>query len=156
MAVPILAGGAAPPLAFQFGVVFLVKGIIPNPVDTLFQKVSGIGATIETESVMAGGQNGYVQRLPKRIQHDNLVLERGILLASPLNKEVTDAIASFTFAPCNVLVNLLDHTGNPLTSWLFLNAFPVKWSLNDLDANANAVVIERLELAYQQMSKIGL
>jgi len=34
------------PLSFRFGVFFFVGGLIPNPIDIRFQKVSGLGATV--------------------------------------------------------------------------------------------------------------
>jgi len=145
-----------PPLAFRFGVLFLIGGVLPNPLDILFQKVSGIGSTITTTTVEEGGQNLYSQLLPKKVQHDNLVLERGLVVGSPLVIEFTAAMSLFKFKPSNVLVNLLDNTRIPIASWLFLKAYPIKWSVSDLDATSNTVVIEHLELAYQRMQSIRL
>lgn len=145
-----------PPLSFRFGVLFFVGGNRPNPLDTLFQKVSGIGVIVETYPIQDGGQNPYSQQLPKRIQHDNLVLERGLVVGSPLSKEFDVAMSEFKFTRSNVLVTLLDNTRIPLASWLFMKAYPVKWSLSDLDANANTVVIETMELTYQRMQIIRL
>jgi phage tail-like protein len=151
-----LSYGANPPLAFRFGVSFLIGGLIPNPLDTLFQKVSGIGGTVNTETLEEGGQNLYIQQLPKKIQHDNLVLERGIVIGSPLKLEVMRTMSLFQFAPANILVNLLDQAAAPVASWFFINAYPVKWNVSDLNATTNEVVIEHLELAYQHMQIIGL
>ena len=39
------------PLAFRFGVTFFIGGIIPNPLDTRFQKVSGLSSEIATDSI---------------------------------------------------------------------------------------------------------
>lgn len=146
----------APPLGFRFGVIFLVGGVIPNPIDILFQKVSGLGASVDTYSIEEGGQNLYAQPLPKRIQHENLVLERGLVVGSPLVIEFNAALSLFKFKPSNVLVNLLDNTRIPIASWLFMKAYPVKWSVSDLDATTNAVVIEHMELTYQRMQTIRL
>ena len=143
-----------PPLAFRFGVFFFAGGVLPNPLDTLFQKVSGIGATVETLSVREGGQNLYTQQLPQAIQHETLVLERGMVVGSPLVIELNAAMTLFQFAPSNVLVSLLDATLIPVASWLFFNAYPVKWRISDLDATANQVVIETVELTYQRMQPI--
>ena len=60
----------------------------------------------------------------------------------------------FKFAPSNVLVTLLDNTRIPISAWLFMKAYPVKWSVSDLDATANSVVIEHMELAYQRMQVV--
>ena len=145
-----------PPLAFRFGVLFLAGGAIPNPLDIMFQKVSGFGTEVETYSVAEGGQNLYSQLLPERIQHNNLVLERGLVVGSPLVIEFNVAMSQFKFSPSNVLVTLLDSTSIPVAGWLFMKAYPVKWDLSDLDATANSVVIETMELAYQRMQTIRL
>ncbi len=143
-----------PPLGFRFGVLFFAGGVIPNPLDILFQKVSGLSSTINTTTVEEGGQNLYSHRLPGKIQYDNLVLERGLVVGSPLVIEFNVAMSLFKFAPSNVLVTLLDDAGIPISAWLFMNAYPVKWRVSDLDATANTVVIETLELAYQRMQVI--
>lgn len=160
MAVPEIPGPlpfvSNPPLGFRFGVFFFAGGVIPNPIDILFQKVSGIGSTVKTTPVEEGGQNLYTQSLPEKIQYDNLVLERGLLVGSPLSIEFNAAMSLFKFAPSNVLVNLLDNMRIPIAAWLFMNAFPVKWGVSDLDATNNSVVIEHLELSYQRMQAISL
>jgi len=143
-----------PPLGFRFGVLFFAGGVIPNPLDILFQKVSGLSSTINTTTVEEGGQNLYSHRLPGRIQYDNLVLERGLVVGSPLVIEFNVAMSLFKFSPSNVLVTLLDDAGIPIAAWLFMNAYPVKWSVSPLDATSNTVVIETLELAYQRMQVI--
>ncbi len=145
-----------PPLSFRFGVLFFAGGVIPNPLDIMFQKVSGIGTTVNTYTVEEGGQNFYSQLLPTKIQHDNLVLERGLVVGSPLVIEFNVAMSLFKFSPSNVLVTLLNDASIPVASWLFMKAYPVKWSVSDLDATANSVVIETMELAYQRMQTIRL
>ena len=151
MAVPSPLPFADPPLGFRFSVVFFAGGVIPNPLDILFQKVSGLRATINTSPLEEGGQNLYTHRLPGRIQYDNLVLERGLVVGSPLVNEFTVAMSQFKFSPSNVLVTLLDAAALPLAGWLFMQAYPVTWRVSDLDATSNTVVIETLELAYQRM-----
>ena len=145
-----------PPLGFRFGVFFFAEGVIPNPIDILFQKVSGLGATVDTDGVEEGGQNLYTQPLPTKVQYENLVLERGLVVGSPLVAEFNEAMSLFKFHPSNVLVTLMDPTPVPIASWLFMKAFPVKWSVSDLDATANEVVIEHMELAYQHMQVIRI
>jgi phage tail-like protein len=139
------------PLGFRFGVVFFVMGIVPNPIDTRFQKVRGLSAEVETTSLKAGGQNLYTQRLPTGISYGNLVLERGIVLGSPLAAEINVALSLFRFRPSNVLVTLLDGTGIPISAWFFYKAYPVRWTTGDLDANDKNVLIETIELAYARM-----
>jgi phage tail-like protein len=146
----------SPPLGFRFSVLFMALGVIPNPIDTLFAKVSGLGATVETDVLAEGGQNLYAQRLPRQITHENLVLERGMTVGSPLVIEFNVAMSHFTFKPAHVLVTLLDNTRIPIAAWMCLKAYPVQWSVSDFDADSNSVVIEHLELAYQQLQVVRL
>lgn len=145
-----------PPLGFRFGVFFLIGGAAPNPLDFRFKKVSGIGATVATRPLNEGGQNLYSHKLPERVQYENLVLERGLAVGSPLAAEFNAAMSAFEFAPSNVLVSLLGEAGAPVSSWLFTNAYPVKWTVSPLDADSNTVVIETMELAYQRMQAIRI
>ncbi len=138
-------------LGFRFGVLFIVGGVIPNPLDIRFQKVSGLSAEVTTTTLEEGGQNLYTHRFPQRISYNNLVLERGFVVGSPLNIEFNAAMSLFKFAPSNVLVTLLSETKIPLAAWLFMKAYPVKWATSDLNAGETTVLVDTLELAYTRM-----
>jgi phage tail-like protein len=144
------------PLGFRFAVVFLVGGVLPNPLDIRFQKVSGLSATVETTPLSEGGQNLYTHRLPKRVSYSNLVLSRGFVIGSLLNIEFNVAMSLFKFVPSNVMVTLLNEDGIPLSAWLFLKAYPVKWATSDLDAGQEQLVIDTLELAYTRMQALRI
>lgn len=143
-----------PVLGMRFAVLFMVGGAVPNPIDLRFARVSGLAMTVETTTVTEGGQNLYTQQLPQRISHGNLVLERGMVVGSPLNLEFNAAFSGFRFAPCNVLVSLLAEDRVPLAAWLFMKAWPVRWSTSDLDAGQPALVIDTMELAYGRMQML--
>jgi phage tail-like protein len=138
-------------LGFRFGVFFFALGVIPNPIDIRFQKVRGLTATVKTSPVPEGGQNLYTQQLPEGIEYGNLVLERGMVVGSPLNIEFNIAMTLFKFAPSNVLVTLFDESMIPVSAWLFIKAFPVKWATSELNAMEKNQVIDTLELSYSRM-----
>lgn len=143
-----------PPLSHRFGVFFFAGGVIPNPIDIRFQKVSGLSAEVNTTEINEGGQNLYAHRIPVKINYNNLVLERGMVIGSPLNIEFNVALSLFKFAPSNVMVTLFNDKSVPLAGWFFTKAYPVKWSVSDFDADANAVVIDTMELAYTRFQII--
>lgn len=145
-----------PVLSHRFGVFFFAGGLIPNPLDFRFQKVSGISAEVQLETVNEGGQNLYSHRLPNKVSYNNLVLERGYAIGSPLNFEFNFALSQFKFYPSNVLVTLFSEIGVPLGAWMYLKAYPVKWSVSDLDAQANSVVVDTMELAYSRFQTIRI
>jgi phage tail-like protein len=145
-----------PALGFRFAVVFFAGGVVPNPIDVRFQRVSGIGATIDTTTIVEGGQNLYSHRVPTRVSYGNLVLERGLVVASPLNLEFNAAMSLFKFAPSNVIVTLLSEHRAPLAAWLFLKAYPVRWATADLDASTESLVIDTMELTYTRMQALRI
>ncbi|NET28631.1 phage tail protein [Okeania sp. SIO1I7] len=145
-----------PPVGFYFLVNFLVGGILPNPLDIRFQKVSGISSEIETTDIREGGENIFRHRLPNHVTYNNLILERGMVVGSILNLEFNVAMSTMKFSPSNVLVILLNEDSLPIAGWLFQRAYPVKWSISDLDANNNAVVIDTMELAYARFQNLRI
>ena len=138
-------------MGFRFGVFFFAGGVIPNPLDIRFKKVRGLSATVKTTQVHEGGQNLYTQLVPTGVEHENLVLERGMVVGSPLNIEFNAAMSLFKFAPSNVLVTLFNESSIPVSAWFFMKAYPVKWATSDLDAGDKSVLIDTMELAYARM-----
>lgn len=154
---PGLTSGASPPISFHFLVIFygILGGTAPNALDIRFQKVTGIELSITNmeNRRMVGKQ----VRLPNFPEFTNLVLERGYVVgASPLRKELEFTFESLEFCPRNVHVFLLDAQSLPVASWLFFDAFPVRWALSDLDANQSGVLIETMELSYSRFQSISL
>lgn len=144
-----------------FEVYFLIGGFFPNPLDMRFSKVSGIASRILTKDIRAGGENLEIIRAPQQIVHDNLVLERGMVLSqaditklSILSWEFNAAMTFFQFLPGNVVVALRDVDQNFKAAWLFRNTYPVAWKVSDLDADQNKVLIESMELAYSHFYSI--
>jgi phage tail-like protein len=142
------------PRSFHFKVEFQnVSGVSVN--DVRFQDVSGLDAEIGVEEVKSGGENRFSHRLPTRTKYNNLVLKRGMLIDSGLIKWFIDAVENFSFSPATIIVKLLDKDHQPLQSWSFIKAWPVKWSVSEFRASENAIVIETIELAYQYFKRGG-
>ncbi len=147
---------ADPILGMRFAVLFLAGGAVPNPIDLRFRRVSGLAIDVETETLPQGGCNTYQQQLPKGVRHGNLVLERGMVIGSPLNLEFNASLSTFKFLTSNVLITLLSADSLPLAAWLFMKAWPVKWATSDLNAGEPGLVIDTMELAYTRMQPMRL
>jgi phage tail-like protein len=147
---------ALPPLRHRFSVYFYATGPESTSVDIHFQKVSGLNAEVDTDTIREGGQNLYSHRIPKKINFNNLVLERGVVIGSTLYNEFYNALFAFKFNPSNVLITLLNENSQSIAGWLFVKAYPVKWSFADFDSDANAVAIETMELAYSRFQIVKL
>ncbi len=143
-----------PPVGFHFKVEFV--GVADNnDNDVRFQDVSGLNMELGIEEITEGGENRFSHKLPSRAKYNNLVLKRGLLLDSALIDWIRDAIENFSFQPVEVLVKLLNENHEPLLTWSFTKAWPVKWSISDFKSTDNSIVVETLEIAYNYFRKIA-
>jgi phage tail-like protein len=142
-----------PPVSFIFSVS--IDGISGTN-EGNFQEVSGLQVKLGTEEVKEGGENRYILRLPTPPKYENLVLKRGMLdISSPLITWARQGVESFTFEPKTVLINLLDDDGSPLASWNVANAYPVSLLVSEFKAQESQIVIETLELAFNNFTRIN-
>nr|WP_136251111.1 phage tail protein [Ningiella ruwaisensis] len=140
-----------PPVGFYFNVAFdFAQG---DMIDTQFSEVSGISSSLDTESVAEGGENRFVHTLPSRPNYANLILKRGLSIGSTLQDWCLNAIENLDISPAMVWVSLLNEAGEPLMTWSFHGAYPVKWEVADLNAQQSQVLIETLELSYQYFKR---
>jgi len=145
-----------PLLGFRFGVFFFGSTGISHPLDFRFQSVTGLGVSVELSGGGSEGTNTSKRALPEKIKYENLRLKRGLPLFSTLRMEVHKSFDQFRFSPRNVLVSILDENTLPLSSWMFSEAFPVKWSLSELNAESSSVIVEELELKYKNFKPMLL
>ncbi len=138
------------PVVFHFQVEF---GPSSADQDIRFQEVTGLSAEVSTEEFREGGLNEYAHRIPTGAKYGNLVLKRGFISDSEVAAWFRNAVENFVFEPKDVTVKLLNEEHQPLATWTFLRAYPVKWSLSDLKAQESALAIESLELAYSSFRK---
>lgn len=140
------AGGYYPPVGFHFKVEFIGVG---NDNDARFQSVSGLNVEYDTESFKEGGENRFEHKLPVRTKYGDVSLKRGMLTNSAVVKWCLNAFENREFKPLKVNVTLLNERHEPLKRWELVDAWPKKWSVSDLNAQENSVVIETLDLAYK-------
>ena len=135
-----------PPWSFYYKVEF---GISQEKNDVRFQTVSGLSVEYDMEEYKEGGENRFVHKLPVRTQYADMVLKRGMLTDSEVINWFLKALRDREFDPTDVNVILMNEKGEPLRTWKVAHAIPKKWTISDLSANENAVVIETMELSYR-------
>jgi len=139
-----------PPVGFHFKVEVL--GLPANANDVRFTEVSGLSVEMSTEEIVEGGENRFVQKFPVRAKYPELVLKRGLLTHSEITSWIRQCVEDFDIQPKNIDISLLNEEHQPLMTWHVVNAYPTKWSVSDLNASNNAVVIETLQFFYQYFS----
>lgn len=142
-----------PPVGFHFMVEF--TGIDSKEEDHKFQSISGLSVDIETEEVAEGGENRFKHKFPVRTKYPNLVLKRGLLISSKVIDWCRDAIENFEFKPVDLTIKLLDEEQQPLLTWNVVHAYPVKWAVEDFNAEESKLVVESVELCYNYFKTIG-
>jgi len=140
-----VAGGYYPPVGFHFKVEFINLG---NDNDSRFQSVSGLNMEFDVETIKEGGENRFEHKLPSRAKYPDLSLKRGLLLDSEVIKWLKDALQNREFNPTSIRISLLNDGHEPLMTWKVHNAWPRKWSVSDLNAGENSLVVESLEISY--------
>ncbi len=136
-----------PPVGFHFKVE--VAGL-SNDLDARFTEVAGLSVEMGTEEVAEGGENRFIQRYPTRSKYPELVLKRGLVLPeSGIWTWVRECIEDYNIRPRSIFIKLLGDAHEPLMTWRVVGAYPTGWTVSDLNASSNAVVIESLRFAYQ-------
>ncbi|MBN3584706.1 phage tail protein [Algoriphagus aestuarii] len=145
-----------PPTGFHFLVRF--EGLLlkyPAMPDFGFQEVSGLSVEIGVEEYAEGGENRFKHRMPNPVSYPNLVLKRGMAVSSQIAKWFKDSVEGFEFEAQDITVILLSPEKLPLQAWNFVNAWPVKWSIEGFNAMENTMMIENIEFAYQYYRRIS-
>ena len=125
---------------------------------TSFQDVSGISSEMTCEEVLSGGEIETRYMLPKSIKRSNLVLKRGLLkdgsAFSAWCKSIFNNGIESMISTKKILVHLMDKTHNPVHSWEFKDAYPVKWEIESFNSLKNEVAVEKIEFAYASSRKL--
>lgn len=112
-----------------------------------FSEVSGFQVDTEVETYREGGLNDYVHHFPKGSKYSNLTLKRG--LTDPSLWAWHQAVVFGKIIPLPITIFQMDNQGDYVQGWLFLGAYPVKWSGTEFKGDGNSVIFETLEFVHQ-------
>lgn len=111
-----------------------------------FMECTGISIEVETKEYMEGGANDFVHKLPTRVKYPNIVLKRGVTHEEALLTWFLES--RFTPQRRDMTISLLGPGTSLVRTWVFMNAYPVKWTGPNLNANSNTVASESLEVVH--------
>ncbi|WP_372371231.1 phage tail protein [Candidatus Uabimicrobium sp. HlEnr_7] len=120
-----------------------------------FAEVSGLEASIETETIKEGGcPFPYV--IATGVSYNELTLKRGLGLI-PFFNWLQD-VAEGTTERADVIVHLIENIPGPIPiptkTWSFKDAFPTKWSISDLNASEGEIMIEEITMHHHGFEQI--
>jgi phage tail-like protein len=126
---------------------FLVE--IDGIASAAFKSVSGLSAEAEVIEYREGADKLTSSRkLPGRVRYPNVTLMRGLTTSRDLWDWWT-TIRDGTLQRRSVAITLLDDAGRPVLRWLLREAWIATIEFSELDASANEVAIESIELAHE-------
>ncbi|WP_075318670.1 phage tail protein [Bacteroides togonis] len=138
-----------PPVLFHFRVDFQWKG--GDKASASFAEVDGLSQ----ELVLAKGEDNI--ELPEDVKYTNIILKRAL---EPVNEDISLWINNaFRFkegikiTPCTLLISLLDEQDNIVAKWTCEWTFPIKWSINPLNASESKVAVETITLRYKSLRR---
>jgi phage tail-like protein len=113
-----------------------------------FHTCSGMGAQIEMEEHLEGGNNAFAWQLPSRITWTNITLTRPVTadtskLAAWLAKIIRRV------EPQDGEIVALEPDLSRITSWQMLGIVPVRWTGPSFDPANPQPAVETLEIAHQ-------
>ena len=120
-----------------------------------FREVTVPDSTQDPIEYREGHEPITVRKLPGLIKYGNVSLKWGITDSFDLydwRKMVEDG--NIKKARKNVAIVVLDDEGNQAARWEFSQAWPTKYDAPDLNATANEIAIETLEIAHEKMERI--
>ena len=110
--------------------------------------MSGLSVEYDTEEYKEGGENRFTHKLPVRTKYSDLVLKRGCSPARGRHLAPRRVPRADLQGPDRER-DLMNEKSEPLRTWNVAHAVPKKWTVSDLNANENSIVVETLELTYQ-------
>ena len=120
-----------------------------------FSEVSGLNIEHQVVEYREGSSpESKSIKMPGMIKYSNITLKRGIVKNDNEFIDWMNTINMNTVERRDIKISLLNEAHEPIISWLVKNAWPAKYSGPILNANANEVAMESLELAHEGLSVV--
>lgn len=118
-----------------------------------FSEVEGLERELQTVEYEEGGRNDFTHAFPDRMSTPTITLRRGLADSDVFWNWIQD-VKYGTVERRNGRIVVLDLSGREVWGWEFREAYPVRWSGPDLQADQGAVAVETVELTHRGLSKM--
>jgi phage tail-like protein len=117
-----------------------------------FQEASGLDASNDAIEYREGNDPNHVRKLPGLNKYSAISLKRGITDSDELWRWYRTVVEGKPERKNGSIV-LLDDTGQEKIRWNFVNAWPTKWTGPSFNSTSNAVAVEALDIAHEEVKK---
>lgn len=116
-----------------------------------FQEVSGLDIEAQPNTNLHDSSSVFSENnRPGCINNSIVTIKKAVI-----DKAFWDwyvKIKMNTMKPQNVVIKLLDESGNPIMTWTLTNAQPIKMSSTDLKSDGSEIAIERIDIAHEGLT----
>ncbi|MCE4564713.1 phage tail protein [Maribellus sp. CM-23] len=118
-----------------------------------FQEVSGLDVEAQPLTYRHGNSPVFSEiNMPGMVKNSNITMKKGVFAKDNSFFDWYNKIKMNTIERMNVVIKLLDESGNPTMTWTLTNAWPTKISSTDLKSEANEVAIESIEIMHEGLT----
>ncbi|MBI0399952.1 phage tail protein [Cyclobacterium marinum] len=120
-----------------------------------FQEISGLDPEVAyLEYRKSESKSISAFKLPGKSKLSNVTLRKGVFSDAKEFYNWFNSVKVGTARRENVIIELLDESGNPSMTWSLSNAWVSKATGFDLNSNTEEVAIETIELVYEGLTII--
>jgi len=118
-----------------------------------FQEVSGLDTEYDVVEYRAGNNTDFSTiRMPGLQKGSDVTLKRGMFRDDTALYDYFLDVKMNTIRRETVTIQLLDEEHNPLFTWTLKNAWPMKVSGTDMNAQNSEVAVEEIVLAHEGLT----
>ena len=132
---------------------FHFKVTIGDKGEIAFQEVSGLDTEVDIIEYRAGNSVDFsTVKMPGLKKASDVTLKKGMFKDDTALYDYFAENKMNTIKRETVTIQLLDEEHNPLFTWTLKNAFPMKFTGTDLNAQNSEVAVEELVLAHEGLT----
>jgi len=156
-ALPSAAWSALAPRAAGVGTNYRFALYVDRELTGYFTEVSGLGSEHEVVEYREGSDaSAVIHKLPGAHKYDNIVLKRGLIKddtslwdwrAEMVEKGLPDASRDGSIV-------LLDQAMQPIATWNFSSAWPLKITVPPGVANSDGIPLEEFTLVVEYIERV--
>jgi phage tail-like protein len=122
----------------------------------VFREVSGLESETEIVEHKSVDQNGnpFTRKVPGHTKWSNLTLKRGVDEDLELWKWRDQVIKEGPdTARVDGVIELLDYKGTVISTYKFIQGWPIKYSGGTLNATSNEIALEEIQICHEGLER---
>ena len=132
---------------------FHFKATIGDRGEIAFQEISGLDTETDVIEYRAGNSADFsTVKMPGLRKGSNVTMKKGMFKSDSSLFDYFNSVQMNTIERETVTIQLLDEAHNPMMTWTLQNAFPMKMSGTDLNAETGEIAVDEIVFAHEGIS----